>query len=262
MEFTHVPFRSPRRSSDPGRVHDHDSRRSAVSSRASDRSVNWQDLPGDLHGPVGETYPFARLLQRLTCAKQCRYLDRRWILNYDLEFTKVPLLLAKTALRNTHCELCRVIAAAIRLEILETGDLGRLLDDHDFQCNLYGVFEHNENEAIARIELELIQDQKRREDLFLGRNRSGNYYESSKGTWVYVPESHGSMGESTSQNSKSNSDSFGDSNKRSGIAASRISDEVQQGDVNDTVTHSTEVMRLRVTVIAGATMEKVEASPV
>lgn len=24
--------------------------------------------PGDLHGPVGETYPFARLLQRLTCA--------------------------------------------------------------------------------------------------------------------------------------------------------------------------------------------------
>jgi hypothetical protein len=79
---------------------------------------------------------------------------------------------------------------------------------------------------------------------------------------VYVPENYGSTGESTSQNSKSNSDSFGDSSKRSSIAASRISDEVQQRDVNDTITHTTEVMRLRVTVMAGATVEKVEPSPV
>jgi hypothetical protein len=82
-----------------------------------------------------------------------------------------------------------VIAATIRLEILETGDLGTLLDDHDFQCNLYGVFEYNENEGIARIELELIRDQKRREDLFLGRNRSGNYYESVEvclAAWAYM----------------------------------------------------------------------------
>src|SRR6266536_5124278 len=115
-----------------------------------------------------------------------------------------------------------------------------------FNAKLYGVFDYDENDVAVpkktlRVELEIIQDLKRREDLFLGRNRSGNYFISPNDTWVHVRENYGA---SISQHSTTSNDSLGSPSRRSSAAVTESSDKAQQGDIDDTITRTSQLIRL------------------